>query len=311
MKKMSVASLNRFSDSLSHFPSFSVLTVSAIKRIFSAFENEAVLKLATACVTLDYKVAFANWEKKVEKGQTAIDEAKKDGADAEALEKMEKDFNKLMLSKPYLNTDNYYLFGYILQNFYGVTASCIVPREAWHSASVLRLKLYSDNDLGKTGKAKEVKKRLSLYELNGQTKTTWSEFSAHKAGKKDIVDKVEKINIESKTGVGDWYTSKRAKTLESMRKELERKERDIIEWDYTKIIRKEATKRKPARLVKIEIKYRKTWKEFFSILEGYNGDVGTWFKPIIETENGYLLQMQEIQTSEKKIAYLMQYNDNF
>ena len=52
-----------------------------------------------------------------------------------------------------------------------------------------------------------------------------------------------------------------------------------------------------------------TWKEFFEMLEGFNGDIGTWFKPVKETENGYLFQLQEIQTSEKKIAYIMEHNN--
>ena len=309
MKNISVASLNRFSEALATFPSVSVLTNNVIDRIEKSLASEKTCTLARACITLDYKVAIEKWETAVHTSENKLSLLKEKKAEEELIDKASEKHEKLLNSKPILNTCNYYVFGYIVQNFYGVTASCIVPDTAWKKAFLLRAKLYSDCDLGKHGKMKEVSKRLKLYTKNGQKKTVWSEFSAHKSGKKDIVDKVTGLNIESKTGVGDWYTSKRAKTLEGIRKELEKKENDRIEWDYTKIIRKEATKRKPARTFKLEIKYRKTWKEFFQILEGFNGDVGTWFKPIKTTENGYLLVMQEIQTSEKKMEYLMQFND--
>ena len=169
--------------------------------------------------------------------------------------------------------------------------------------------LYSPEDLGRNGKREEVKDRLSLKTVEGKKKTVWSEFSAHKAGKKDITDKTEGIHIEKKTGVGDWYTSKRATTLDGIRRELERKENDRIRWDYDKTIVKPASKRKPARTINLSIHLEMTWLEFFEMLEGFNGDLATWFKPVKVTENGYLIQMQEIQTSEKKIAYLMQYNN--
>ena len=216
---------------------------------------------------------------------------------------------KIEASEPILNTETYYIFGYILQNFFGVLPSCIVPVEAWKKAFRLRDLLYSPDDFGRNGKREEVKDRLSLYTVEGKTKTVWSEFSAHKAGKKDITDKTEGLHYEKKTGVGDWYTSKRCKTFESIRRELERKENDRIRWDYEKRIVKEATKRKPERVITLSIHWEKTWIEFFRILEEYNGDIMTWFKPLVFTENGCLLQMQEVQSSEKKIEYLMQFND--
>ena len=97
--------------------------------------------------------------------------------------------------------------------------------------------------------------------------------------------------------------------MDGVRKEYERKENDRIRWDYEKTIIKPASKRKPERVISLSIHIEMTWKEFFEMLEGFNGDIGTWFKPVKETENGYLFQLQEIQTSEKKIAYIMEHNN--
>ena len=197
----------------------------------------------------------------------------------------------------------------IVSNVFGVTAKTPVFVDAWATMLKVRKGLFNPDDLGKNGKYAEVRDRLELYKMNGQSKTTWGEFFAHKSGRKDIVDKVEKLNIEKKTGVGDWLYSKRYSTLEGVRKEYERKENDRIRWDYEKTIVKPASKRKPERVVSLSIHIEMTWKEFFAMLEGFNGDISTFFKPVKETENGYCFQLQEIQTSEKKIEYLMQYNN--
>lgn len=197
----------------------------------------------------------------------------------------------------------------IVSEIFGVNAKTVIYVDAWATMLKVRKGLFSPDDYGKDGKYAEIRDRLELYKMNGQTKTTWSEFNAHKSGKKDIVDRIEKINIEKKTGVGDWLYSKRYSTLDGVRREYERKENDVIRWDYEKRIVKEATKRKPQREIILSIHWEKSWSEFFTILEGFNGDINTWFKPVKETENGYCFQLQEIQTSEKKIEYLMQYNN--
>ena len=198
---------------------------------------------------------------------------------------------------------------FILSNVFGVTGKTPVYADAWAKMLSVRKALFNPADLGAYGKYAEVRDRLELYKMNGQSKTTWAEFSAHKHGKKDISDKIEGIHIEKKTGVGDWLYSKRAKTLESVRKEYERKVNDKIRWDYEKTIVKPAGKRTPEKVIELSIHWEKPWTEYFEILEGFNGSLDTWFKPVKYTENGFCFQMQEISTSEKKIAYLMQYND--
>lgn len=309
MKKMSVATMNRYADTLALFPSYKMLSDEAISEIEKAFDSDEIVTLAIDCLTLDHEVALAYWTKAVEKASDTLETLKANSVDVEQIEKAEGKLAKIVSSRPVLNTESYFVCGYILQNFFGVLPSCVVPSDMWDRAFTLRSLLYSPVDYGKNGKQAEVRDRLDLYELNGQTKTTWSQFSAHKSGQKDITDKWEGIHIEKKTGVGDWYTSKQAKTLESIRRELERKTNDRIRWDYEKQIVKPASKTKPQRIITLSIHWEKTWPEFFRILEDFNGDIGTWFKPVKVTENGYLIQLQEIQTSEKKIEYLMKFND--
>lgn len=199
--------------------------------------------------------------------------------------------------KPF-NGEKYMVRRYVVSELFGVSASTLVYVDAWDTMYKVRKALYNPNDYGMNGKLAEVSDRLELYRMNGQTKTTWSEFSAHSNGKHDIVDKVEGYSIEKKTSVGDWLHSKTANTFDRMIAEYSRKN-ERIRWDYCK----------PEKEINIHMEY--TWKEFFDILSGYN-DKGlrTWFKNTLVCSGcGYCLQMQEIQTSKKKIAYLMQYNN--
>lgn len=187
---------------------------------------------------------------------------------------------------------------FVVSEIFGVSASTLIFADAWDTMYKVRKALYNPNDYGMNGKLAEVSDRLELYRMNGQTKTTWSEFSAHSNGKHDITDKVEGYHIEKKTSVGDWLHSKTASDFDRMIAEYSRKN-ELIRWDYTK----------PEKGIDIHFEY--SWKEFFEILSGYN-DKGlrTWFKnTLICSGCGYCLQMQEIQTSKKKIAYLMQYNN--
>lgn len=199
--------------------------------------------------------------------------------------------------KPF-NGEKYNVRRYIISELFGVSANTPVFSDAWDVMLRVRKALYNPADLGKDGKFAEVRDRIELFKDNGQTKTTWSEFSAHVTHKHDMADKVEGYYIEKKTAVGDWLHSKTANTFDRMIAEYSRKN-EHIRWDYTK----------PEKGIDIHFEY--TWAEFFDILSGYN-DKGlrTWFKnTLVCSYNGYCMQMQEIQTSKKKIAYLMQYNN--
>ena len=196
------------------------------------------------------------------------------------------------------NGEKYNVRRYVVSEFFGVSANTFVFVDAWDVMFRVRKALYNPADYGMIGKLAEVADRLELYRMNGQTKTTWSEFSAHSNGKHDITDKVEGYHIEKKTSVGDWLHSKTASDFDRMIAEYSRKN-ERIRWDYSK----------PEKGIDIHFEY--TWAEFFDILSGYN-DKGlrTWFKNTLVCSGcGYCLQMQEIQTSKKKIAYLMQYNN--
>ena len=177
----------------------------------------------------------------------------------------------------------------------GIEPTTQILPEAFPIMAKLAKWSYNPADKGRNGKHKEAVKRLQ-YKLDcGFAFTYWSEFFAHSAKEKDIVDAENGINYESKTSVGDFNYCKYG-TLEQMRKAYERKVNDMLDWDY------------PSAGIRVIC----TWKEFFEYLEGYNDKgLATWYKSCVKlTSNGYVFSLQEIKTSKKKLAYLQAWKLN-
>lgn len=149
---------------------------------------------------------------------------------------------------------------------------------------------YSPADYGRKGKYAEAVDRIDLLTLNGADAIPFREFFAHKQGKTDIYDSVERTSYEKKTGTGDWLYCESGNFEECI--EMYRRKRTKIRWDYERADK--------GINIHIECSYR----EFFDYLTAYNPDKGlaTWF--VKSSRSGAIWKMQEISTSKKKIAYL-------
>lgn len=157
--------------------------------------------------------------------------------------------------------------------------------------------MYNPADKGKRGKFAETSGRIDLLILNGETAIPAREFFAHKMGKTDIYDKLNREGYEKKTGTGDWLYCE-DDDFDACIASYRRK-RTLIRWDYERADK--------GIHIHIECSYR----EFFDYLTAYNPDKGlaTWFVKSSRTHTdglntAYIWKMQEIMTSKKKIAYL-------
>lgn len=177
----------------------------------------------------------------------------------------------------------------------GVTPATQIAPDAFAIMAKIAGWSYNPADKGRNGKHKEAVKRLRFKLDCGATFTTWSEFFAHSTKEKDITDKENGINYESKTSVGDFNYC-RYGTLEQMRASYERKVNDRLDWDY------------PSAGIRVIC----SWAEFFQYLESYNDKgLSTWYKSNVKlTSNGYVFALQEIKTSKKKLAYLQAWELN-
>jgi len=177
----------------------------------------------------------------------------------------------------------------------GVTPTTQILPDAFAIMAKVAGWTYNPADKGRNGKHKEAVKRLRFKLDCGATFTTWSEFFAHSTKEKDIVDKENRLNYESKTSVGDFNYC-RYGTIEQMRASYERKVNDRLDWDY------------PSAGIHVIC----SWAEFFKYLESYNDKgLATWYKSNVKlTSNGYVFALQEIKTSKKKLAYLQAWELN-
>ena len=149
---------------------------------------------------------------------------------------------------------------------------------------------YNPADYGRKGKYAEAVDRIELLTMNGAEAIPFREFFAHRQGKTDIYDAVERTCYEKKTGTGDWLYCESGDFDECI--ELYRRKRTKIRWDYERADK--------GINIHIECSYR----ELFDYLTAYNPDKGlaTWF--IKSSRSEAVWKMQEIATSKKKIAYL-------
>lgn len=176
---------------------------------------------------------------------------------------------------------------------YGLAPLTVVPVALFDKAYTLRCDTYSPYDKGARGKMVEVETRLALKKQHGVKWCYWYEFSARRQNTWDI--RQEGMNIENKSGCGDWLYSKRYSTWEGIIAQYEKKD-SVIRWQ--------------TKFFDITC----TWAQLLQYLREYNGELKTWFKAAVKynpTSEKYVLQMQEFSTSKRKIRFLQDcpYND--
>lgn len=157
--------------------------------------------------------------------------------------------------------------------------------------------MYNPADKGRGGKTAETADRIDLLIMNGADAIPFREFFAHKMGKTDIYDSLERICYEKKTGTGDWLYCEDNDFDACIAKYC--RKRTKIRWDYVRADKG------------IDIHIECSYREFFDYLTAYNPDKGlaTWFVRSSRTHSDglnttYIWKMQEIMTSKKKVAYL-------
>lgn len=176
----------------------------------------------------------------------------------------------------------------------GVTRETIIPYEFANDLLEYRYAEYNPADYGMEGKFSEVSERVNRA-VERETDIRWIEFSAHKAGRRDM--SYGRKAVEKKTGAGDWLESKKACTPEGIVKEYSRKH-SLIHWE----------------VADLEIDITCEWCELMEYLARYTRKKGGpamgaeyWFKSYTKQSNDgdrWILEIQTYRTSEKKLAYI-------
>lgn len=157
---------------------------------------------------------------------------------------------------------------------------------------------YSNKGKGYNGIIKEIIERTTLY-CDNDNFVRVKEFRLHTLGQKDMIDKVEKISHEIKSGAGNWLYSRNSSFATTINNYKRRKE--WILWDYDFSIE---TKKNGVEVFNIHIDC--PWRVLFDFLSDYPQGFSTWWKENGRSgENGlYIWEMQTIKTSRKKALYL-------
>lgn len=169
-----------------------------------------------------------------------------------------------------------------------------IPVKLWPVMFKLRHRMYNPADTGITGKETEVRDRLTLWRDCGVAETTWKEFSAHAADNADITDpdNGEQWDIKTTVSGGDFLTSDFAHTPDEIITEY-RNRSDFVCYKNTEY----------------QFSIYCKWHELLSYLESYNEKgLATWLRTDKVRYNPstgkYVLCMQVVKTSGKKLAYL-------
>ena len=176
----------------------------------------------------------------------------------------------------------------------GVTRETVIPYRFAIDLLEYRYMEYNPDDYGLDGKFGEVTERVNLL-VEKKQDMMWAEFSAHKAGRRDL--SYGRKAVEKKTGAGDWLVSTRSHTPDAIVKEYSKKT-TLIHWE----------------VVDLEIDITCTWSELLDYLGGYIRKKGGspmgaayWFKNQVKrSEDGdrWILEIQSYRTSSKKLDYI-------
>lgn len=168
-----------------------------------------------------------------------------------------------------------------------------IARDGWDIALKIRSLCYNPRDYGIKGKINDIRERLNNCNASWRY---WNDFNAHKAGKTDGLDRFQ---YETKSSVGDWFTSEG--TYERVIKTYSKKQTLLI-WNFS--------------YNDYNFRIVCTFAQLYEYLLTYNGNIETWLPKSKARYNDEtkttLLRMQEIKTSKKKMLFLMNcpYNMN-
>lgn len=179
----------------------------------------------------------------------------------------------------------------------------IVPADLVPAMQKIVRLCYSNKGKGYDGIMKEIVERTTLYNDNDNFVRV-KEFKLHTLRQKDMIDKVEKISHEIKSGAGNWLYSRNPSFIATINNYKRRKE--WILWDYDFSIE---TKKNGVENFSIHINC--PWSTLFDFLSDYPQGFSTWWKENGRSgENGlYIWEMQTIKTSRKKAVYLTTFEE--
>lgn len=183
--------------------------------------------------------------------------------------------------------------------FSSINAEDVIPSSLVPAMQKIIKLCYSNKGKGYNGVITEIIERTNLYnDTDNAVKV--KEFRLHSLGKKDMIDKVEHISYEVKSGAGNWLYSHNPSFTATVQNYRRRKE--YIKWNYTFSIE---TKKNGSETFNVDITC--PWAVLFDFLSDYpQGGFSTWWKENSRSGNNglYVWEMQTVKTSRKKALYL-------